>query len=210
MLFVCTGNVCRSPMAERLLVWMLGGGHGRTIERSNTGSVLMQRDLTSGHAGAAIDAGGRDVVVESAGVAALAGQGMDAASAEAIRDLGADADGHVARQLTDEMLDRAHLVLVAETSHRRAVLGRRPGLMGRTFTMVEFARLAASLDPAAMVDLDVDARVRLVAAQRGRVPAPVVGGDDIADPYRQSMDVASTCAAQIWMILPSLVELLQA
>jgi protein-tyrosine phosphatase len=93
VLFVCTGNVCRSPMAERLLIAMVDA----SVERASV----------------SVEAARRDVIVESAGVAALAGQGMDAASAEAIRELGADPDGHVARQLTDEMLDRAHLVLVA-------------------------------------------------------------------------------------------------
>jgi protein-tyrosine phosphatase len=176
VLFVCTGNVCRSPMAERLL-----------LARVPTNDAL---------------------TAESAGIAALVGQGMDRASAEAIRELGADPTGHVARRLSSELLDRADLVLTAESSHRQVVLGQAPRLIGRTFTMAEFARLAASLDDATLSDHDPADRVRMVAGQRGRVPPPANAADDIADVYREPLAMARTCASRIESTLRPVLDLL--
>lgn len=115
VLFVCTGNLCRSPMAERLLVARLPAS---------------ARD---------------EVVVSSAGTRAVVGHAMDAASALVLRELGGDSNGHVARQLEPEHVRAAGLVLAATTSQRDAILRETPAAMRRTFTMREFARLAGDL-----------------------------------------------------------------
>jgi protein-tyrosine phosphatase len=70
VLFVCFGNVCRSPLAERLLRWRLAE----------------QLDDLSEH-----------VEVTSAGVCAVVGRPMDAKAAAELARLGGGADGFVAR-----------------------------------------------------------------------------------------------------------------
>jgi protein-tyrosine phosphatase len=166
ILLVCTGNICRSPLAERLLVARL---HGRD-----------------------------DVVVESAGTAALVGWGMDAPSAQALRELGGDPNGHVARRLTARLVAAADLVLTAETAHRPVVLQLEPKAFRRTFTMREFARLGAGLPVLAVSDDDVlPARVAEVSAQRGFAALAEPGSDEIGDPFGAPIDRVREAAAQV-------------
>ena len=167
LLFVCTGNICRSPVAERLL-----------LSRLDVPDAL---------------------VVESAGTAAVAGWGMDAPSALALRELGGDPAGHVARRLTAELVRQADLVLTAAAAHRAVVLQLDPLRFRSTFTMREFARLGAALPrQLGMPDSELlHARVAAVAAQRGLAEPVTPGGDDIADPFGASIEQARSSAAQV-------------
>jgi protein-tyrosine phosphatase len=163
VLFVCQGNVCRSPVAERLFL----------------ARIRSDSDLTAG----------------SAGLQALEGMGIDPPSARALVELGADPSGHRARWFTPALAESADLVLTAQTSHRADVLRAVPGAMRRTFTLREFVRLAEAV-PADSAGGRPE-RVARIAAQRGVVPAVAPGADDIRDPFRRSLDVARTCAAEI-------------
>lgn len=167
ILLVCTGNICRSPLAERLLTARLRGRNS--------------------------------VAVASAGTAALVGWGMDGPSARALRELGGNPDGHVARRLTAEMVTGADLVLTAETAHRPVVVQFEPLAFRRTFTMREFARLGAGLPPLAPPpdDETLRARVAEVAAQRGHAEPAEPGGNDIGDPFGAPIDAARQAAAQV-------------
>ncbi len=113
VLNVCVGNVCRSPLAQGLLVHRL----------------------------TELGAAGR-VEVSSAGVRATPGAAMHPTSLGDLRARGGDLDDFAARRLTDAMVREADLVLAATRNVRSAVLHESPAAMRRSFTLVEFAELA--------------------------------------------------------------------
>lgn len=90
---VCTANVCRSPMAAALLQ----------------------------HALAAEAAPLAGLKVSSAGVVARRGDPVSANSVAALRKVGLDIAAHRSQPLTQEMMDRALLVLCMTESHREMI-----------------------------------------------------------------------------------------
>ncbi len=93
VLVVCTANICRSPMAAGLLQ----------------------------HALAAQPEPLRSVKVESAGVAARTGERVSENSVTALKKVGIDIARHTSRPLTQEMLDRAAVVICMTESHRAMI-----------------------------------------------------------------------------------------
>jgi protein-tyrosine-phosphatase len=157
VLFVCTGNICRSAIAERL---------GRA-------------QLT-----AALESDAGAVRLHSAGTRAVVGSGMHPMSASVARDLGGDPDGFLSRQLTDEHVRSADLVLTMTREHRSAVLVAAPRALTRTFTLREAADLVRLLDDRDLPGEDFAERatafVRAIAAARAR--RATNAADDVADP----------------------------
>ncbi|MCB5165155.1 protein-tyrosine-phosphatase [Streptomyces bambusae] len=164
ILHVSTGNVCRSPITERL-----------------TRHALADRLGAEWPAGA--------LIVESAGTWGHEGAPMEANAAAVLADFGADASGFFGRELLDEHVIRADLVLTATRDHRAQVIsmGHSAGL--RTFTLKEFTRLVRAIDPATLPPLDdgvaerARALVRAAAALRGWLLAPSADADEVHDPY---------------------------
>jgi protein-tyrosine phosphatase len=161
VLHVCTGNICRSPMAERLTV------HG-----------LRER------IGVAADR----FVVESAGTWGHGGSPMESFALSTLKAQGVDGDDFRARELVAEHVAGADLVLGATREHRAAAVVLHPRAAGRTFTLREFARLTAAVDPAQLTATDPVERarelVRAAAGRRGLVPPDHPKDDDLADPYQ--------------------------
>lgn len=89
ILTICTGNICRSPMAEKLLQ----------------------------HALSAEDAPLNQLEVVSAGVAAGYGDPASENSVAALRKVGLDLSEHKSQPLTQELLDRAFAVFGMTDSH---------------------------------------------------------------------------------------------
>jgi len=110
-LFVCTGNICRSPTAERLVA-----------------AYADQHGLTQ-------------LTASSAGTRAVVGAGVERTAAEVLISLGGDPTGFRARDLTAQQAREADLVLTMSRRHRDRVLELAPGAMRRTFTLREVARL---------------------------------------------------------------------
>jgi protein arginine phosphatase len=90
VLFVCTGNICRSPMA-----------------------AAIARDLLA-------RAGRTDVVVSSAGAYALVGEGATDDAMATAEEHGLNLDEHRARQLTAELVADADLVVGMQRAHAEA------------------------------------------------------------------------------------------
>jgi protein-tyrosine-phosphatase len=181
VMFVCTGNVCRSALAERLA-------------RAYLDEVL-------GSDSAAI-------AVRSAGTRAVPGAGVHPATALVLAGLGGDPAGHVARRLVDEMAIGADLTLALSRGHRRAVLKAAPRALARTFTLREAADLVSFLptDLALPGDTFADrcrALVEHMAAARSRRSADA--HDDVPDPIAEPLEVHQQVGE---LIVESLVPLL--
>ncbi|WP_433561850.1 low molecular weight phosphatase family protein [Nocardia sp. CA-151230] len=112
VLFVCSGNVCRSVIAERLTLAV------------------------------AADHGLQELSAESAGVRALVGFPVEPLAAQTIVGLGGNADNFKARRLKAEMVHRADLVLAMTEKIRDQVRELVPEALPRTFTLLEAYRIA--------------------------------------------------------------------
>jgi protein-tyrosine phosphatase len=95
VLFVCTGNTCRSPLAEALCKTMLADRLGTSIE-----------DLPA-----------RGFVISSAGLAAVRGEPAAAEAVVVARDLGADLSGHASRPATPDVLTGADVIVAMTAGH---------------------------------------------------------------------------------------------
>lgn len=167
-------------------------------------------------------AGISGVEVASAGTGALVGHPQTPQSAAIAAAYGVtDASAHVARQLDESMVREADLILGLAREHRRAVAELVPAAVRKTFTLREFAQLAASVTDADLDDsqspldgdgLDAKLRAAVVAAAslRGVVP-PFENPDDadVIDPYRQSDEVYRASADQLAPAAGLAVQLLQ-
>jgi protein-tyrosine phosphatase len=116
ILTVCTGNICRSPVAERLL------------------QAGLDQVLPGGF------------VVTSAGTRAMVGEPIQPPSAKIVRTFGGNPENFAARQLTSKILRGVDLVLTMTSGHRGEVLQLDASLLKRTFTIREFARMLDVLD----------------------------------------------------------------
>lgn len=163
VLFVCTGNICRSPTGERLLRHALHERLG--------------------------DAAG-DFDVTSAGIGALVGEPIQEHAAALLADRRVDIAGFAARQLDPELVD-ADLVLAMTREHRAAAATLDPTIIPRLFTLREFVRLADAggdeVDASDPVDR-AGALVLAAARQRGRVRPERPADDDVPDPYGRSAE----------------------
>jgi protein-tyrosine phosphatase len=163
ILHVCVGNICRSPMAERLLHLALRQYAGDQVD-----------DLYLSH---------------GAGTGSWhVGEGMNPPAARQLRGRGGDPTGFQARKITGALLDASDLVLCATSVQVEDVLSLRPDAVGRTFVLGEFGRLLADITLDGLPDDPYERGVALVAAvdaarstSDGRAPA--LRGDDLDDPW---------------------------
>ena len=108
-LFVCTGNLCRSPMAEGLAARILADRLGCAPE----------------------ELGRHGIDVESAGTAAMPGFDASPNAVEAMRERGIDIRNHRSRPITVDVLLAADYIWVMTRSHLESVLWLAPELAGR-------------------------------------------------------------------------------
>jgi len=118
VLFVCTANICRSPMAVALFK-----------------SVLAENgiDPTSWR-------------IESAGTWAPQGQPAAPEMVEILAIRGLKITKHRSRMVTKEMLDDFHLILTMETGHKEALLAEFRFLKDKVYLLAEMAAETVSVD----------------------------------------------------------------
>lgn len=182
ILVVCTGNVCRSPLVERLLQQALD-------ERYGPGAVG----------------------VASAGTGALAGYPMDERAAAVLTELGGDPDGFIARRLTPEMVRSAALVLTATRDHRGQVVRAHPRALRRAFTVRELAAILAHVGDHQLPAEDDPARqlaalTQLGTLRRGLHRPASPEDDDVVDPFRRGDEVYHLMREQVSRALPQLLR----
>jgi protein-tyrosine phosphatase len=154
ILLVCTGNICRSPIAEGLLRGALVGRFGPDAP-----------------------------TVSSAGTWGQEGSEATAEAIEAAAERGVDIRSHRARRLTLQVAAGADLVVTMAAEHRDA-LDHDPRIHRRTFSLKELVRLLESLPapapdagPDALVERVAAAEAARAAGFEGN-PAD----EDVADP----------------------------
>lgn len=123
VLFVCTGNICRSPTAERLAA-----------------AYAAERRML-------------DFTASSAGTRAVVGQPIHRDAAVVVGNLGGDASNFEARQFKPKMASAADLIITMTSAHRDIVLEIAPRQLQRTFTLSEAAQLASMEGADSLADL---------------------------------------------------------
>lgn len=108
ILIICTGNICRSPMAEGIL-----------------------NDILP-------DALREWVLVDSAGIYASNGLNAEPFAVQTCKNQGIDITAHRARGVNSEMLDRSDLILAMEQGHASFVRQLIPSEAGKVHLLGEF------------------------------------------------------------------------
>jgi len=110
VLLVCTGNTCRSPMAEAICRHKLSTRLGCTLAELED----------------------RGVIVMSAGIAAMTGGRASPEAAQTVFELGLDLNDHQTRPLSEPLVRHADVVYTMTGAQREAIVAQWPAAAERT------------------------------------------------------------------------------
>jgi len=112
ILFVCTGNTCRSAMAEGLFKKLLR----ERIEDNKKFKVI------------------------SAGIYALSGMHATNEAIKVMAEQGIDISHHTAQQLQEDLIEKADLILVMSDSHKDYIKTKYSFAQDKIYLLKEFAQ----------------------------------------------------------------------
>lgn len=110
ILFVCTANIVRSFMAERILTERLRKENKTDIEVSSGAIIDMNEALP------------------------------DPKAVETLLEHGLEGSGHMSTLLTEEMITDAHMILVMENIHREILCNQYPVSKGKIQLLKSFSQ----------------------------------------------------------------------
>jgi protein-tyrosine phosphatase len=113
ILFVCSGNTCRSPMAEAIARRVLA-------DKLRVSEAELDK---------------KGITIVSAGSMAMPGSRATPQAVEALRDLGADLSRHRSRPLTVELIHQADMIYTMGRSHALAVMSLVPSAADKVTTL---------------------------------------------------------------------------
>ncbi len=113
ILLVCTGNTCRSPMAEAMMKKKVADKLG-----------CKPQELED-----------RGIMIASAGIAAMAGGRSATEAVQAMRERELEVSQHESQPLSERLARHADLVITMTHGHRDAVIAQWPDAAPRTFTL---------------------------------------------------------------------------
>ena len=110
ILFVCSGNACRSPMAEGLLKKKLFPQFLKKVE------------------------------IESAGTLGFSGSPASPLTIQVAKEKGVDISGHRSQPLTRELVENTDLILVMANHHKEFIRNNFPDFIDKVFLLTEFGQ----------------------------------------------------------------------
>ncbi len=113
ILFVCTGNTCRSPMAQALARKMLADRLGCPMENLEEAGVL----------------------VSSAGIAAVLGAQASPEAIEVMHEYGIDLRSHETQPVHETLIRHADYIFTMTRGHREAIVSQWPDAAERTMLL---------------------------------------------------------------------------
>jgi len=155
--FVCTGNVARSAAAE-IIASQLSEEYGLTD----------------------------DWIFTSAGTSALSGSRVYRHVGKQLDERGYDISGYRAKQLTEDMVERATLILVAEAEHADWIIREWPQYHHKVHLIKQVANLKQ----------EIGSEAEPISYLYSHNQAPR-SSDNIGDPYRQGKEAARIAVDEI-------------
>ena len=110
LLFVCTGNTCRSCMAEAIAK-----------------ELLKEQNMA------------QEIYVSSAGIHAVPEDKASLAAVKVMDEYGVDIKAHCARLLNPDLVKQSDIILSMTESHKRVIIDSNPDAKSKVFTLKEYA-----------------------------------------------------------------------